>query len=118
MSICVVSDCSTVHQACMCCHAGAANGLSKKQKSASRRGSAIPEDIAAGNGHSTTLVLHRSAAQPVSPARADRAGAHSPAPHAGNTLAVVPDGSRQATILRETAEVAEILPNWVIEAQG
>lgn len=63
------------------------------------------------NGLSTALVIHPRAAQPGRQACAARAAAHSPA---GNSLALVPN--RHAVVLHEQAQVAENLPNLVMDA--
>lgn len=121
--------CSTGYQACICYHAGAAaNGVSKKQKPASRLQPAVQGDRASArhgalagssssqlpavNGLSTALVIHPSSAQPGRQIRAARAAAHGPV---GNALALAP--SRHAAVLREQAQVAENLPNLFVEAE-
>ena len=142
---CVFHNCSTVQLPCKYCCAGAStDGISKKQKPASRSSPAVQGDRAtaksravagsfnnqapADNGQATALVLHESAVQPESQVCAARAAARSPATCAGNALAVMPNANRHAALLRQQAnrraailqqqaEVAENLPNLIKDAE-
>lgn len=66
------------------------------------------------SGHSTALVVHHSAAKPLQ----GRAVAHSPSPCAGDALALMANAASQAAWLREEADVAEILPHLVHQAEA
>lgn len=85
-----------------------------------RAGANSPSDqVPAGNGGpiSNALVLHQIAAQPVSQsAFVKPSEQRSLAPDAENVLALVSD--RHDVCLREEAEVARILSNLVISAEG
>lgn len=84
--------------------------------------------VPAANKQSTVLILHEGAVQPESQICAARAAARSPATYAGNALAVMPNPNRHAALLRQQAnrraellrqqeEVAENLPNLIIDAE-